>query len=109
VLYADAEIELWKRRKETEFLAQFERVDHRSYELMQLRMRYGAGYFRKVYAAMRARRAEFQALMQEGAALEEKNRLILSVLSEAAGEDLTPLFAKEFGFNLRTRERQRGY
>lgn len=109
VVYADAEIELWKRRKEREFLAQFDRVDHRSYELMKLRMRYGAPYFRRVFGAMRARQAEFLATMKDEADLEDKNRLILRVLSEAAGEDLTALFAHEFGFNVRTRERQRGY
>lgn len=109
VLYADAEIELWRRRKEAEFLAQFDRVDHRSYELMQLRTRFGRTYFRAVFAAMRARSEEFRSTMRAEVDLEDKNRLILAVLSQAAGRDLTDVFVHEFGFNPRTRERQRGY
>jgi hypothetical protein len=34
---------------------------------------------------------------------------VLAVLSEAAGTDLTPMFTQEWGFAVRTRERQRGY
>ena len=45
----------------------------------------------------------------EVAFLEDQNRLLLAVLSEAAGEDLTRIFVEEFGFNPRTRERQTGY
>jgi hypothetical protein len=46
--------------------------------------------------------------MAEGV-LEDRNRFLLAVLGEAAGTDLVPLFTREWGFNVRTRERQRGY
>lgn len=108
VAYADSEIELWGRRKEAEFLATFDRVDHRSYELMRLRARYGRTYFRKVCHGLEARRERCLATFRDGVALEDKNELLLEVLSEAAGEDVRPLF-REFGFNPKTRERQRGY
>ncbi|MBK7876814.1 MAG: hypothetical protein IPJ77_13905 [Planctomycetes bacterium] len=107
--YADAEIALWKRRKEAPFLATFDRIDHRSYGLMRLRLRYGAGYFPRVFRLLEARKAERERALASGAPLETKNRFLLALLSEAAGEDLLPLFTREFGFDLRTRERQRGY
>jgi hypothetical protein len=84
-------------------------VDHRSYELMRLRARYGAGYLRRVFRTLEARIEESRRTLLYFVPLEEKNRFLLSVLSEAAGEDLTALFTGEFGFNPRTRERQRGY
>jgi hypothetical protein len=58
---------------------------------------------------MEKRLEECRKTFAEGVALEDQNLLILAILSEAAGEDLTPLFTKEFGFNPKTRERQRGY
>lgn len=109
VAYADAEIGLWKRRKEAPFLATFDRVDHRSYELMLLRARYGAEYFPKVFRVLEARVAADPSVVADATPLEERNRLLLAVLSEAAGEDLVPLFTRELGFDPRTRERQRGY
>ena len=109
VVYADSEIELYQRVSEAEMLKRFDRVDNRSYELMQLRARYGRQYFRKVYRAMLARLAESRRVLRSDEALEDRNRFILSVLSEAAGENLAPVFETEFGFNVRTRERQRGY
>jgi hypothetical protein len=108
VTFADAEIELWKRRLEP-WLEGFDRVDHRSYELMTLRRKYGRAYFPKVFRSMEKRADECRRTFAQGVALEEQNRLLLAILSEAAGEDLVPLFTKEFGFNPRTRERQRGY
>ncbi|MBI5362181.1 MAG: hypothetical protein HZA53_03315 [Planctomycetes bacterium] len=107
--YADAEIELWKRRKDPAFLTSFDRIDHRSYELLQLRIRYGASYFPRVFRLLESRADERAHALARDASLETKNRFLLSVLSEAAGEDLTPLFTREFGFDPRTRERQRGY
>ena len=108
-MYFESEVQLYHRRQPAEFLPEFLRVDHRSYELMQLRARYGEDWFRAVYGVLRARAAECRALMNGGAALEARNRFLLAVLGEAAGEDLLPLFQREFGFNPRTRERQRGY
>jgi len=108
-LYFESEVQLYLRRRAADMLTEFDRVDHRSYELMQLRARYGAGFFRRVYRVLTARRQECRALMQDGTALEDKNRFLLAVLSEAAGEDVVPRFVQEFGFNVRTRERQRGY
>lgn len=107
--YADAEIGLWKRRKDPAFLATFDRIDHRSYELMQLRLRYGASFFPRVFRILEARAEERRTALARDAALETKNRFLLSALSEAAGEDLVPLFTREFGFDPKTRERQRGY
>lgn len=109
VAYADAEIALWKRSQEAPLIAQFDRVDHRSYELMQLRIRYGAAYFPKVFRVLEARREERERALTDESALEAKNRFLLSVLSEAAGEDLVPFFTRELGFDPRTREKQRGY
>jgi hypothetical protein len=108
-LYFDSEVALYRRQPEAEFLRQYDRVDHRSYELMQLRARFGAGYFRAVYRELAGRIAECRALMNAPAPLQERNDFLLAVLSAAAGEDLRPLFEHEFGFNARTRERQRGY
>jgi hypothetical protein len=107
--YADSEIELWHRRGEKELLAQFDRVDNRSYELMQLRIKYGKDYYRKVCARMLARRSECLRTFTHDTPLEERNELLLTILSEAAGEELRPLFTDEFGFNAKRRERQRGY
>ncbi len=105
--YFDAELELWKRRKEA-WLDGFDRADYRSYELLQLRRKYGREYFRKVCAELRKRADECRRVFSDATKLDEKNELILTVLSTAAGEDVRPLF-KEWGFNPRTRERQRGY
>jgi hypothetical protein len=107
--YADAEISLYGRREEAEILGVFDRVDHRSYELMRLRARYGAGFVPRVFRTLERRIEECRRILGPGTTLEEKNLFLLSVLSEAAGEDLTPRFRDEFGFNPRTRERQRGY
>lgn len=109
VLYADSEIELYARRAEEPFLASFDRVDHRSYELMQLRRRYGRDYFRRVYRRLRERLDEARAVLRDSTPLEDRNRFLLDVLSDCAGEDLAPHFEKELGFNPKTRERQRGY
>lgn len=109
VAYVDSEIELYRRQEEAPFLASFDRVDHRSFELLRLRARFGREFFRKVCREMEARREKCVAVFTPGGALEEKNRLLLAILTQAAGEDLTPLFSKEWGFNPRTRERQRGY
>lgn len=103
----DSEIELWQRRKEA-WLDTFDRVDYRSYELLQLRRKYGATYFRKVCAALQRQGDECRRVFSAATKLDEKNDFLLAVLSEAAGEDVRPLF-KEWGFNPRTRERQRGY
>jgi hypothetical protein len=107
--YFDSEFELYKRRQETEYLALHDRVDYRSYELLHLRIRFGRRYFRDVCAALVRRRQEALTILTPGTDLESQNEFLLSVLSEAAGEDLRPLFAKDFGFNPRTRARQRGY
>ena len=58
---------------------------------------------------MEARREECLRTFSEGVPLEEKNLLLLAFLSAAAGEDLLPYFRSEFGFDPRTRDRQRGY
>jgi hypothetical protein len=108
VAYVDAEIDLWRRRRES-YVDGFDRVDYRSYEILRLRKRFGRPYFPKVFRAMEKRLEECRKTFAEGVALEDQNLLILAILSEAAGEDLTPLFTKEFGFNPKTRERQRGY
>ena len=107
--YLDSEIELYKRRKEKPFLQNHDRIDHRSFELVRLRVMFGRGFFRKVCRLMEKKRKACRATFQPGVPLERKNALILSLLSEAAGKDLTVLFTKEFGFDPRTRERQRGY
>jgi hypothetical protein len=104
--FVESEIGLWKRRLEDPFLDQYDRVDHRSYELLRLRARYGEDLFPRMYAALRARLGDVRETMAEGS-LEERNRLLLALLSDAAGEDLLPYFREEFGFDIRTRERQR--
>ena len=109
VAWVDSEVELWHRREADEFLASLDRVDHRSYELLELRRRFGRDYFPRVYRGIGARMDECRRVFGEGTSLEEKNDLLLDLLSQAAGEDLVPVFKKEFGFNPRTRERQRGY
>ena len=109
VNYAESEIALWQRRNEKEMLARFDRVDERSYEMAQVRTRFGAPFVRQLYRILQARRAECRQLMQAGTTLEERNLFLLEVVSAAAGQDLTETFTREFGFNPRTRERQRGY
>lgn len=105
--YFDSEFELWKRRREP-WLDQFDRVDYRSYELLQLRRSYGRAYFRKVCAGLVKRTEECRKTFANDVKIDAKNELLLAVLSEAAGEDVMPRM-KEMGFNPRTRERQRGY
>ena len=109
VAFVDSEIELYRRREELPFLKRYDRVDHRSYELLTLRRRYGSGYFRRVCAVMRNRLDVCRRTFRGGSSLEDQNELLLSILSDAAGEDLTAVFVDEFGFNPRTRHRQRGY
>lgn len=77
-------------------------------ELVQLRIRNGREYFRKACAALGRRREECVKTFKPSERLEAKNLLILTALSEAAGSDVMPQF-EEWGFNPRTRERQRGY
>jgi hypothetical protein len=103
----DSEIDLWKRRKES-WLATFDRVDYRSYELLQLRLQYGHDYFAKVFALLQKQKEECRRVFSDATKLDEKNEFLLATLSQAAGEDVRPRF-KEWGFNPRTRERQRGY
>lgn len=107
--FADSEIALWGRRHEAEFLDSFDRVDHRSYELLALRRRHGSALLGRIGGALEARRERCRRTFVPGAPLEEQNLLLLEVLSAACGEDVRPLFESEFGFNPRTRERQRGY
>ena len=64
---------------------------------------------RRLYEILQARRVECRQLMQPASTLEERNLFLLEVVSAAAGQDLTETFRREFGFNPRTRERQRGY
>jgi hypothetical protein len=109
VAWVDSEVELWHRREAGEFLASLDRVDHRSYELLELRRRFGRDYFPRVYREIAARLDECRRTFRDDVPLEDKNRLLLALLSTAAGEDLEPVFRKEFGFNPKTRERQRGY
>jgi hypothetical protein len=103
----DSEIDLWKRRKES-WLDSFDRIDYRSYELLQLRKKYGHEYFAKVCALFRKQKDESCRVFSDATKLDEKNDFILGVLSQAAGEDVKPMF-KEWGFSPRTTERQRGY
>jgi hypothetical protein len=109
VAWVDSEIALYHRRREEPFLKSLVRIDHRSYELLSLRQRFGAGYFPKVLREMEKRREECAETFRSGVPPERKNRLILRVLSAAAGKDLTRLFTDEFGFDMKTRQRQRGY
>jgi len=106
--WIDAEIELWKRRREEPWLATLDRIDHRSYELLTLRRAYGRGYFREVCAALRRRREECASTFASDVKLDRKNGLILEALSAAAGEDVSGRL-RAMGFDPRTRERQRGY
>lgn len=109
VTYLESEVYLWGRRREADLLKSFDRVDHRSYELMQLRARFGAGFFPKVYRVFLERLDECRRLFTTDTDLEDRNRFLIAAMSEAAGVDLLPLFEREFGFSLRTREKQRGY
>jgi hypothetical protein len=106
--WADAEIGLWKRRKE-EFVRTFSRPDHRSHELGVLRAKYGREFFPRVCRLLEKGRARGLAVFRPGVPPAERNGLLLSILSEAAGEDLRPLFTGTLGFDPDTRERQRGY
>lgn len=108
VAWIDAEIGLWKRRREEPWLATFDRIDYRSFELVTLRRKFGAGFFRKTCAALVRRRDDCRETFTAAVKLDAKNELLVAALSEAAGEDVLPLL-KEMGFNPRTRERQRGY
>jgi hypothetical protein len=106
--YGDSEIALWKRRTEA-FLADFDRADNRSYELGRLRRRLGAAWFPKVWRLFEKDPEKCRATFRDGVALETKNEMLLSFLSDAAGKDLRPVFRDELGFDVKTRERQRGY
>lgn len=106
--FLDSEIALWQRRREAEWLPQLDRIDWRSYELLQLRKKYGPGYFPRVLRALWRRRDECQATFSAATKLDAKNEQILAALEEAAGEAVLPLL-RELGFDPRTRERQRGY
>jgi hypothetical protein len=106
--FGDAEVHLWKRRKES-FLRNFDTPDDRSYELGHLRVKYGKAFFPKVCRLLQRDRAKCLATFVPGATPGAMNEFLMSILSEAAGEDLRPMFTKELGFDLRTRERQRGY
>jgi hypothetical protein len=106
--WIDSEIELWKRRREQPWLETFDRIDHRSYELIALRRAYGPAFFRRVCAELVRRREECARAFSGATKLEEKNELLLAALSAAAGEDVTPRM-RAMGFDPRTRERQRGY
>lgn len=109
VTFFESEVYLYGRRREKEFIKHFDRVDNRSYELMQLRAKFGPSFFPKVYRIFASRLAECRAIFTTDTDLETRNRFLISAMSEAAGEDLLPIFEKEFGFNVKTRERQRGY
>ena len=106
--FLDSEIELWRRRREVAWFPSFDRIDWRSYELLQLRKQQGAGYFPKVLRALWQRRAECNETFTDATKVDAKNELLLAALSEAAGADVLPLL-KELGFDPRTRARQRGY
>ena len=106
--YVDAEIELWGRRRAEPWIATFDRIDWRSYELLQLRKLYGSGYFPDVLRELWRRRDECRATFTDATKLDAKNELLVAALSEAANSDVLPLL-KEMGFDVRTRERQRGY
>jgi hypothetical protein len=108
VAWADSEIDLWKRRRAGPFLQGLSRIDYRSYEIIELRIAHGPKYFRQVCAVLARRREECRRILKASEKLETRNLFLLSALSEAAGVDLTPRF-KEWGFNPRTREKQRGY
>ena len=106
--YGDSEIALWKRRTEG-FLAGFDRADNRSYELGKLRRRFGAAWFPKMWRLFEKDVEKCRATFTDGVPLEQKNELLLKFLSDAAGKDLRPVFRDELGFDVKTRERQRGY
>ena len=106
--WIESEIFLWKRRREEPWLATFDRIDHRSYELIALRRAFGRDFFGNVCAAMARRQEECRKAFTASTKLDAKNALLLEILSAAAGEDVTPRM-KEMGFDPRTRERQRGY
>ena len=106
--WVDSEIALWRRRREAEWLPTLDRIDWRSYELLQLRMKYGPTYFQNVLRALWRRRDECATTFTDATKQDAKNELLVAALSEAAGEDVLPLL-KGLGFDLRTRERQRGY
>ncbi|MFN0204979.1 MAG: hypothetical protein ACKVS6_01540 [Planctomycetota bacterium] len=109
LIYFESEVYLYGRRRELELLKSFDRVDHRSYELMQLRARFGPDFFPKAYRLLLGRLAECRATFNNNTELETQNRFLISILSQAAGQDLLPIFQQEFGFSVKTRERQRGY
>lgn len=106
--YVDAEILLWGRRREEPWFPTFDRIDWRSYELLQLRKLFGIGYFPDVLRELWRRRDECRATFSDATKLDAKNELLVEALSEAANRDVLP-FLKEMGFDVRTRERQRGY
>jgi hypothetical protein len=107
--FGDSEIYLWKRRKEEAFPHAFDTPANRSYELGHLRVKYGKAFFPKVCRLLQRDRAKCLATFVPGASPEAMNEFLMKILSEAAGEDLRPMFTKELGFDLKTRERQRGY
>lgn len=106
--YGDSEISLWKRRTEP-FLAGFDRADNRSYELGNLRRKLGAAWFPRMWKLFEKNAEKCRATFKDGVPLEQKNELLLTFLSDAAGKDLRPVFRDEFGFDPKSRERQRGY
>ncbi len=106
--WLDSELSLWKRRREAEWLPTLDRIDWRSYELLQLRLARGAGYFPKVLRELWRRRDECRATFDGGTKVDLKNELLVAALSVAAGADVLPEL-RALGFDVRTRERQRGY
>jgi hypothetical protein len=106
--WLESEIELWQRRREAEWIAQLDRIDWRSYELLQLRKRFGAGYFPRVLRILWREREACRETFTAANKLDVRNERILAALSEAAEGDVLP-FLRELGFDPRTRERQRGY
>ena len=106
--WLESEIDLWKRRRAAAWLPTLDRIDWRSYELLQLRIADGPGYFPKVLRALWRRRDECRATFDGSQKLDVQNELLLAALSEAAGRDVLPLL-RTLGFDPRTRERQRGY
>ncbi|MBM4015246.1 MAG: hypothetical protein FJ293_09840 [Planctomycetes bacterium] len=106
--WLESEIGLWQRRHAPAWIAQLDRIDWRSYELLQLRKRFGPGYFPRVFRVLWRERAACRATFSAATKLDAKNEQIVAALTEAAGEDVLPLL-RELGFDPRTRERQRGY
>jgi hypothetical protein len=107
--YADSEISLWKRRTEAGMLKAFDRVEERSYELAKLRMKFGKDYYPRVCRALEKSREKCWATFRPEVPVADQNEFLLSILSDAAGEDLRPYFRDTLGFDAKLRVRQRGY